>query len=554
MLIHIKNFAGIREADIELTNFALVAGANAAGKSSIAMAAAVALTGLAVPPGIRKTDAGVIVRAGQSKGSVLITVDQPQGGGVAETSSLQVSYPAAKVESNGPSPARASVYAVGLRTLVGLDPKESAPVLLEYLKAMPSDDDVRAECKRIGLSDDVATTLITRLKEQGFDNVHAKAKERGIAMKGQWEQLAGERYGSDKAQKWLPTHWETDLSSASEESLSAQLTQAREFVEAAIATSAVDEDERRRYKEAADSLDDRVTKLNAQAEQLQKSRRILKETRDAHDALPRPSAQEKTVDCPHCGKHVVIVAGSLRKPVAHDAKEDANRQAAINEASAALDALTAAADADAKEFDRQGEDVRKCRAAAEMLKKMGDGATSAAELERVREAATLAERRLKAFTVKRDADSLADSIAMNAKIVEMLRPEGLRLTKLRDAIKGYNAKLAELSDLAGWHRVEIAEDCTVMYGGRSTLLSASEKYRMSATLQARMAQDDGSDAVVFDAADVLDGAGRNGLVKIALHLPIPSLICMTLKRDQVPNVGPIGGVAYWLEEGEAKRI
>ncbi len=555
MLVQIRNFAGIRTADLEIDNFALIAGANAAGKSSIAMAVAVALTGLAVPPGTKKTEAGVIVRSGQSKGSVLVQIDQvTPNAHVAETSSLQVSYPSAKVESNGPAPARASVFAAGLKTLVGMDTKEAAPILLEYLKAMPTDDNVRAECMRIGLVPAVVDALLARLKENGFDGVHAKAKERGIAMKAQWETIAGERYGSDKAQKWLPEHWETDLSGASEESLSALLTQAREFVEAAIASTAVDDETRRQYQEAADSIPDRQVKLTAAAEQLQKSRRIAKEARDNYDALPRPSAQEKTVGCPHCGKAVVVVAGDVRKPVARDAAADAARQKAIEEAESILKAVEATAEADSKEFDRQGEDMRKCRAAEEKLKTMNAGGTPADELERVREAANLAERRLKAFVAKRDADSLADSIATNAKIVEMLKPEGLRLTKLRDAIAGYNAKLAELSDLANWHRVEIAEDCTVMYGGRSTLLSASEKYRMMATLQAQMAQDDGSDVVIFDAADVLDAQGRNGLVTIAVKLPIPSLICMTLKRDQVPDVSRVGGVAYWLEEGEAKRI
>jgi hypothetical protein len=93
-----------------------------------------------------------------------------------------------------------------------------------------------------------------------------------------------------------------------------------------------------------------------------------------------------------------------------------------------------------------------------------------------------------------------------------------------------------------------------MYGGRSTLLSGSSRYRMAATLQVAMAIEDDSDAVLFDAADILDSAGRNGLIKLAQAADLPVLVCMTMRQEQVPDLAKIGGASYWLNDGEAVKI
>ena len=91
------------------------------------------------------------------------------------------------------------------------------------------------------------------------------------------------------------------------------------------------------------------------------------------------------------------------------------------------------------------------------------------------------------------------------------------------------------------------------------LLSKSEQYRVRAVFQVAMAIIDGSDLVVLDEADILDGPTRSGLFKMldaATQEGLAALVCMTLsRRDQAPDLAAIGlGRSYWLEAGVAEPI
>jgi hypothetical protein len=72
-----------------------------------------------------------------------------------------------------------------------------------------------------------------------------------------------------------------------------------------------------------------------------------------------------------------------------------------------------------------------------------------------------------------------------------------------------------------------------------------------AIVQVAMAKLDGSDMVVLDAADVLDGTTRSGLFAMLEESGLPALVCMTLtRREQVPDLAASElGASYWIEDG-----
>ena len=79
------------------------------------------------------------------------------------------------------------------------------------------------------------------IEAQGWDGAAKQAKEKGANLKGMWEQITGDRYGSKKAENYIPENWMPDLDGASDESLQADLTDARGVLEGCIASEAVDD-------------------------------------------------------------------------------------------------------------------------------------------------------------------------------------------------------------------------------------------------------------------------------------------------------------------------
>jgi hypothetical protein len=98
---------------------------------------------------------------------------------------------------------------------------------------------------------------------------------------------------------------------------------------------------------------------------------------------------------------------------------------------------------------------------------------------------------------------------------------------------------------------------TLAYGGRAYRRSStSEQYRVRAVVAVAMAKLDGSDMVVLDAADVLDGTTRSGLFALLDEAGLDALVCMTLtRREQVPDLAASElGASYWIEDGIAQPL
>jgi len=550
MNLTIRHFSGIESADLDFDRIAVVCGPNAAGKTTIARALGALLTGEPIPiPGLRKQDSAMLLRGGGAKSEIALA---------DEEGTSRIAYPAAKLSTEG-SPLSATRVACGLDSIATMEPKVRADYLARLLGTEPDKDALASACEPLGLKPEHIDKLWELVSTAGWDGAHAQTKQTGVTLKGQWEERTGERYGSNKAEGWLPEYWATDLEAASEDSLKAAVVEAQEFAEAAVASKAVDESERARLEESARL----VPVLQGRAENARRSMNSVGE--ELKSVAAETTARSKPVQpCPECGAKLAVVDGRIvhQPQGGGDAPE-------IKELEARVVNLQKAYESHAEGVRQHERDLAVAEQAAKDLADLNDPreATSAEQVNRTRDERDRVERRLAAFQTKRRADSLHASITKNVAIQALLAPDGLRQQALGKALAKANKGLADWSAAAKWASCEIADDLTVTYGGRHYMLcSKSEQLRARVLLQVVCALADDSDALVIDEADMLDQGGRNGLLTLLMGVDLPTLVCMTLvdrkgfpAREEAAALATalaakkVGGV-WWVEDGKAEVL
>lgn len=537
MNISIKNFRGCASADVVLEKITLIAGENAAGKTSVAQAVAAALTGNPVPVrGVSKSTAGCLVRSGTAAGSVELVTD---------IGTTKIAYPKAAVNTEG-KPPYASEFAAGLVCVLDLPPKERAETLSRYLKAEPTKEDLEARLAEIAdLKPEHIAHIWQRVQDGGWDGAHAQAKEKGAKMKGQWEQITGERYGAKKADSWIPDGYSSDLDSASEHELQAALVDAREILEGCIAAEAVDEARIEALEKQASEIGTLAQQVTAAEKQCAELAAEVEKRKSALRELP-PATSVSDLACPHCHKPVALVDNRLLpacEPLS--AEEKTSRARAI---ASANDAIKIAQE-DLTDSQRLASDLRGKlstaeRAAAE-LKTMASTPTEAVgDIEAARAAVSLAEQRVRCWKAKTEADDRHWNVGVNARILEALAPDGVRLDRLKKSLSAANKQLGRLD------AVSLSDDLDASLNGTPYyLLSESEKYRVRVVLQVWMATSDGSAAVIIDGADLLVSKPlRNRLFKMLGGVGVPALVTMAFPSgDGVPDLSAHGmGASYWI--------
>lgn len=551
MKITIRNVRGCERADLDVDTIALLAGLNRAGKSSVAEAVGAALTGQAGAGRLGSRDSlGIMVRTGASDAGVEIAND---------SGTTMMMWPSGRGRTEGDGPT-SSVYAVGLSSLVSLAPKERARVLAEYLHADPTLDDLAVALAAHGWDRAFAEQVWQRLTEQGWDGFHKLRQERGAELKGQWRQIVGggQSYGSKIAAAWRP-----DLAELREGDLLAAVGRAKADVENAVAAAAVSSAERDRLVGEAAKLDEASGNALRTDAEVTKAAEALAAAQQARLACD-PAERALTVPCPHCKAPIIVRATDLAggftlempdKAALDDAEVKRRRNAiatADGRVAHAHDELNLArrAQAEAKAA------VERAEQAAARLKSWPAAVETGTNAEAAREALQRAEVKLREFRTKVEADKRHREIEGNEALLGILAPDGLRAKKLAETVEVFFGEtgLRGLTDAAGWEPVTVDADMGLWLGARPyAVLSTSEQYRVRAVLAVGMAKLDGSDLIVLDAADVLDGPTRGGLLAMLDAAGTPALVCMTLtRREQVPE--PAREFSYWIAGGVAEPL
>lgn len=548
--ISVRNYRGVERSDVELEPVALVAGQNEQGKSSLAQAARAALAVVAIPiPGVLKKDAKLLVRDGADKGSAKASLDGAYG---------LVEWPKAEANTVG-GMTWCSPFAVGLRHLLDLDDKERANILAGYINSAPGVTDLAAALDDIGYGQKAVDSLWQQVSGPGgWDGSYKKAREHTTKLKGQWEGVTGEKYGSKKAESWTPPNGRSDsLPQVQREYLEKAATQAEAALERVIGLRAVGEANIKDLNAKASGLKD-LEKQEAAAG-AEKSKLY-----DAHQALMvkgAPPILQAPMTCPKCEAPLAINGGALveaeKPPTKAEIKkaEDARRKhvSEVDDARAAFD------DAYAKHQALHGELVAARQAAAKLAEIKGKGGKTATsdDVEAARAELQSAKQALKAFDDKVQADKIHADIVRNDKLVDILSPDGLRKRKLAAGLSDLNDVLSELCAAANWPKVRIDENLHAHYGTRPVwAASASGQWRARVVIQVAMAKFDGSAAVVIDEADILDARGRNGLMAMLKYAEVRALLCMTVNKPElVPDLAKAGlGGSWWIASGIAEPI
>jgi energy-coupling factor transporter ATP-binding protein EcfA2 len=548
MKITVQNFRGISNAVIETAKITILAGRNGSGKSSIIQAAGAALSGQVIPfEGMKKNQALELVRRGSAES--MVEIDSPLG-------SIRTTYPNAERKIQG-APNEISAHAAGIASILTENDKQRAETVARLLKTSPTVDDLAAALKTAGIPETYVEKIWSLVQSSGWDAAHKKAAEKGAQLKGGWENETGENYGSAKARDWFPPAWSADLNLATEPALAAELKMSQDALESTIAANAVQTvlaDETKTLAASLPTLKAELADLDAAVGPLQKNESDLIAAKNRF-VIP---GQEKVVPCPHCRKGVVIEGDVLVLPKQTVSPEKiAELRKAFDETIAALDRIRQEIRANRNQAGQvQANITRAADAANKIISTVGRPAGDADKIAQARAQVETARIRLESFQKKNRAASIYSQLEHNKKIVEILAADGIRLEKLRNAIQTFNARLMTLSITAAWRQVELNSDLSVAAGGiRYAMLSESERFRAFVILQIAFAELDGSSVVLIDRADVLDGPGRNGLIKLAVARGREIVLGMTFSAPaDVPNLDKIGAARYWIENGQAAKL
>jgi hypothetical protein len=553
----VRNYRRIRRADIALAPISLCAGLNEAGKTSLVQAAQACLAKNAMPGAklVLKKDAAALVHDGEKEASARITAGDD---GRATEITWPKCVPTQKGEGGGPY---ASDHAVGLLNVLDLPAKERLPHIAGLVDVAVTVTDLAKAMADAGYGDEAVDKVWASIQAEGWDGYAKKAVEATTKLKGQWEGATGEAYGPKKAAEWLPKWFRAGLT---EEDVKDELAEAQAELDAALRGAGRSEADIERLK-AESHLADGIDLAN-----LESARKAAEYTSEkataALAALPADRQAGPVTGCPHCGADVEIMVErvdaaqtrfTLRAPEAEmpKAADDLRKARA---AAVATEVKAKAAASDAREAEAKGRaSVERAKAAAIELAKVATSDDSKAKVERAKERMSRADIEAKAFSAKITADRLHATIDKNAKLVEILKPDGLRRQKLASGLDALNAKLADLAKVAGWKPLTFNADLDASYGPHPlALVSESAGFRARVLIQVAIAMADGSEALVIDRADLLDAKGRNGLFRLLKHAGRPALVAMTFSAAKlVPDLAKAGmGAAYWLEGGEARPL
>ncbi|MGT2505717.1 AAA family ATPase [Cupriavidus basilensis] len=306
--IHVRNFLGIRAADIvPATPVSLICGPNGAGKSSIQEAVRMALTEETVRVGLKK-EYGKLLRDGTESGSIVVSAG-PQANSIA--------LPSGKGTKNIPTDAR-TPFVLDAQRFASMDVKARRAFLFDLMGLKIGTDQVR-ERLVARKCDAKKIEAVLPLVRAGFDAAAKEAAGKATAAKGAWRELTGETYGSVKAAEWVapvPAGAEdseelASLIADSEETIRILSTEAGELQRQ---LGEIDAAARQRAQRASQIAD-----LRAKAELLPKAQDSAARAMAERDAfLPKVEALRDAAGgkvaglpcaCPDCGAALLFLAG-----------------------------------------------------------------------------------------------------------------------------------------------------------------------------------------------------------------------------------------------------
>lgn len=565
--VNVQNILGIRSADVPLlTPVTYFAAANRNGKTSLAEAIRMALTGDAAARGVAlKKDLQALVHDGQKSGSCEVTVDD------ATAFILLPSGKRTPLTDYVPPPALP--YVLDAQRFAKLEVNERRAFLfgLMGLKATPEVVIKRLEAKGV---DAVKAKMVAPLLRAGFADACDAAKKKATEAKGAWRAVTGETYGSVKAGTWTAVKPESDagaLSKAEEQLAMMDSDIADANRQQGALDGALKAHKARQAK--VPELEAKIEGKQRAQEKLERDEAELAEWNDKVASVDGNSPAPTGMPCPCCQAKLVVTAGKLfEAPKPGKVHPDADKlpewtrardlmQRSVNNDNAALAAIAAAEaelaainNADGDEVPSQAAVEEAQLALHDLREKRGTQFDLVEKMKADARAAAAADE-----STTKAAEHHANVVAWDL-IAQALAPDGIPGEMLTEALEPFNARLEQSRLDAEWDRVIVTDAMEVLSVRDSVqrsynLLSESEQWRADAMLAEAVSFLSGLKLVVLDRFDVLDAQGRVDLMAWMDVLASTgdvetALIFGTLK--QPPTDLSETASAIWIEAGVAQ--
>lgn len=541
--IKASNFLGLTAVNMDIDGVTLVAGLNGAGKSSIAEAVAIALTGNPRRVTLKK-DFNQLIKNGAKSGSASVVC----GDELAE-----IVLPSGDRQGQDYSPWLPILLDASLFPSMSVAEKRTALFRLAGLKAGP--EEIAGRMAARGCDEALIEQIKPYLKG-GFAAAHLEAQTKLREVKAVWKNITGgETYGEKKAETWsAPEPSAPSLVGAFDDAVIQDTEKAlRDKIQKLGALSArlMDQQERQIALELVDEIPSIM-------EALETSNVALFDLGDRLAKMPDPGPQ-KGLECPACGIVLKLSDGSLqpfekaeegyierRNALVASQKQLKSEITALEKrldgAVAARNRLYKESDKDAQERDALQKEVDMLSANLQTLRDEKNA------VDAIARAAEQAKE-----TTRKAAKAHAEAKAW-AAIADALSPNGIPGEMLAGALKPINDRLRTTASATEWAQVSIGPDMSITADGRLYgLLSESEQWRANAMLAEAISFLSGLKFIMLDRADVLDIAGRGTLMSwlqncVSQGNLETAIVFMTLKAPpQMPG-------AYWVENGEVARV
>lgn len=560
MDILIKNFSNLARCSFSLDGgIVLVAGHNDAGKTSTLLPLSLALARqpceLSEVRGpdlyskeLHKKDYDSYVKEGEKEGSILIETGDER---------LTLSWPSGEIMATAKAPL-CDVISAGLAKFGKMTPAARKALLIHYLHAAPTQNEVETELRDARWPDKDIESLWAGIQTDGWDGHLAAVKNKDQDAKAVWRHITGEeRWGSRKGPTWRPEGWDDDLEKLDQRRLKEDAAQAAEDRDRTQRDIGALEREIVEDKKVIDMLDQNRESLAAN-----KTREIdlsaeISATEDRLAKMPAADG-DSGAPCPKCGtqlsprteggffKLVVFEGGADRETHSKLVKERAKVKDELHNLRKRYSDLGTTIKALGKMID-DGEASKEALAGKEeklaTLKQRGQA---------LMEKSVLLTSRARAIEQLKKAQEQAAIVEDCGKRIEVLDPEGLRRRVLMNRMGDFNARLGKLSAAAGWGTVSVDGHFRCKLENRYyQRLSKSQAFTVDTTIQLAFAQLTKAAAVVIDEADILFQKKRNQLFSLLMAAKVPSVVGMTMnKPDQVPDLQKANiGEAYWMDNG-----
>ena len=541
MNLLIKNLYKIREANLSFpTGATLITGRNSAGKTSVSNILKAVLSQDPNPSGLPATQYQRYIRKGASEGSAELKFGEDD---------YVVWEPLAKGHITSDSMPHSSPYCVGGVDFCKSEMKKELRAA-KWEKLLIPNDDPKALLKSHWVNSSkelnviVDTILASGWKEA--KNIYESLRK---DHKSRWATITGEpRYGAAKAGKWVPERWSPDLAGESEESLQAELVNARDTLQSLQAVRAVSlsEIEKAAYMRdklipvAKNALKATQAKFDALTGEWETRKSKLVESGKRLDEMIQwvKNASAKLdnttqYQCPSCqvGFNIeygeVIVPDELPEEKRARLQETMTKNKEImgkfeNKREELVTSIKELTD-DRSKLEREIMEQRIQLESMEKQVHLADSeqvdAADEQEISHAEKNVREAEIRLNSFRTYYLALEQHESVVRMDSVCDLLGPNGVRSKVMMENIGRLRKVLEKINDITRWLPIEIDDDYQITSGGWPIQLCAdNEKLKTQWAFQIACAAITKSSVVVLDKADALRDESWDGMILLIERL------------------------------------